>query len=239
MVDDQDRSDIGGELSTKCAGSDHPRSRVAGPLTALTSCRPPQSLIPSTVGNYIRQPVSADRPDISTGVHCRSARSPLDARWNRVSGGASAATPAPSPHRFADTGVITKIEAGQQLHQLAGPLRRRPRPVSASPTLMAASETLGPRPCATARILAIAKRAMLRAAGVPDKDLYLVVLKDLSRLAITPCWSFAQRAGSWCSTRHDRIVDLGTTSRLQADADLRRRRPDLQPWLSPQRAAVT
>ena len=30
---------------------------------------------------------------------------------------------------------------------------------------------------------ALAKRAMLRAAGVPDKDLYLVVLKDLSRRA--------------------------------------------------------
>jgi transglutaminase-like putative cysteine protease len=30
---------------------------------------------------------------------------------------------------------------------------------------------------------AIAKRAMLRAAGVPERDLYLVVLKDLSRRA--------------------------------------------------------
>ena len=47
---------------------------------------------------------------------------------------------------------------------------------------MAASETLR-RGRGDCEDFAIAKRHMLRAAGVPDNDLYLVVLKDLSRRA--------------------------------------------------------
>src|SRR4029450_7383372 len=47
---------------------------------------------------------------------------------------------------------------------------------------MPASETLA-RGRGDCEDFALAKRAMLRAAGVPDKDLYLVVLKDLSRRA--------------------------------------------------------
>jgi hypothetical protein len=45
-----------------------------------------------------------------------------------------------------------------------------------------ASETLA-RGRGDCEDFALAKRAMLRAAGVPDKDLYLVVLKDLTRRA--------------------------------------------------------
>lgn len=47
---------------------------------------------------------------------------------------------------------------------------------------MTATETLN-RGRGDCEDFAIAKRAMLRAAGVADKDLYLVVLKDLTRRA--------------------------------------------------------
>ena len=47
---------------------------------------------------------------------------------------------------------------------------------------MPASETLA-RGRGDCEDYAIAKRALLRAAGIPDRDLYLVVLKDLTRRA--------------------------------------------------------
>ena len=48
----------------------------------------PQCLFPPGDRNYVRQPVSNDRPDVFNSVALSIGRSPLDARWNRVSGAA-------------------------------------------------------------------------------------------------------------------------------------------------------
>ena len=101
---------------------------------------------------------------------------------------------------------------------------------------LAPSETLA-RGRGDCEDFALAKRAMLRAAGVPDKDLYLVVLKDLSRRA-DHAVLVVRAAGRFLVLDNgtDRIVDSSDVAGLQADADLHRR-PQLHPRLSPRRAA--
>jgi predicted transglutaminase-like cysteine proteinase len=133
-------------------------------------------------GNFVRAAVSSDRPDVFNSVALSIGRSPLDARWNNVStasvGGGAGAYAA----SLRDDNVIAKLEA------VNGYVNARVRFVSDMVQFGVAdrwqlpSETLahGRGDCED---FAIAKRAMLRAAGVPDRDLYLVVLKDLSRRA--------------------------------------------------------
>ncbi len=134
------------------------------------------------VVNYDRSPVSADRPDVFNSIALPIGRSPLDARWNKVSGagvGGNAGTFAAS---LRGQSVIAKLEA------VNGYVNARVRFVDdriqfgVADRWLPASETLA-RGRGDCEDFALAKRAMLRAAGVADKDLYLVVLKDLSRRA--------------------------------------------------------
>jgi hypothetical protein len=64
---------------------------------------------------------------------------------------------------------------------------------------MAASETL-PAAAAIARILRSPSAPCCAPPAFADKDLYLVVLKDLCAAPTMPCWWFAPPAASWCST---------------------------------------
>jgi len=134
------------------------------------------------VGSIAHQPVPSDRPDVFNSVALSIGRSPLDARWSRVAGagvGGAAGTFAASLH---GQGIIAKLEA------VNGYVNARVRFVDdrvqfgVADRWMPATETLA-RGRGDCEDFALAKRAMLRAAGVPDNDLYLVVLKDVSRRA--------------------------------------------------------
>jgi predicted transglutaminase-like cysteine proteinase len=134
------------------------------------------------VGSYVRQPVSADSPDIFNSVALSIGRSPLDARWNRVSGASVSGTAGAYAASLRGEDVIAKLEA------VNGYVNARVRFVDdrvqfgVADRWMPATQTLA-RGRGDCEDFALAKRAMLRAAGVPDKDLYLVVLKDLARRA--------------------------------------------------------
>ena len=134
------------------------------------------------VVTYDRGPVSADRPDIFNSVALSIGRSPLDARWNKVSGAGVGGNAGAFAVSLRGEGVIAKLEA------VNGYVNARVRFVDdriqfgVADRWLPASETLA-RGRGDCEDFALAKRAMLRAAGVADKDLYLVVLKDLSRRA--------------------------------------------------------
>lgn len=131
---------------------------------------------------YDRSPVSADQPDVFNSVALPIGHSPLDARWNKVSGAGVGGSAGAFAASLRGHGVIAKLEA------INSYVNSRVRFVDdriqfgVADRWQAASETLnhGRGDCED---FALAKRAMLRAAGVADKDLYLVVLKDLSRRA--------------------------------------------------------
>ena len=149
-----------------------------------------QAVVPSSPGsyyrravvNYERQPVSADRPDVFNSVALSIGRSPLDARWKQISSAGVNGAAAGFASSLRGQGVIAKLEA------VNGYVNARVRYIDdrvqfgTADRWMAASETLT-RGRGDCEDYAIAKRALLRAAGVPDRDLYLVVLKDLTRRA--------------------------------------------------------
>ena len=134
------------------------------------------------VANYVRGPVSSDRPDVFNSVALSIGRSPLDARWNKVSGAGVGGNAGAFAASLRNEGIIAKLEA------VNGYVNARVRFVDdriqfgVADRWLPASETLA-RGRGDCEDFALAKRAMLRAAGVPDKDLYLVVLKDLTRRA--------------------------------------------------------
>ena len=136
----------------------------------------------ANAANYVRPAVSSDRPDIFNSVALTIGRSPLDARWNRVSGAGVGGNAGAFAAALRDNGILSKLEA------VNGYVNARVRFIDdrvqfgVADRWLAPSETLA-RGRGDCEDFALAKRAMLRAAGVPDKDLYLVVLKDLSRRA--------------------------------------------------------
>ena len=134
------------------------------------------------VATYDRAPVSTDRPDVFNSVALSIGRSPLDARWNKVSGAGVGGNAGAFAASLRGQGIIAKLEAVNSY------VNSRVRFVDdrvqfgVGDRWLPASETLS-RGRGDCEDFALAKRAMLRAAGVADKDLYLVVLKDLSRRA--------------------------------------------------------
>ena len=138
--------------------------------------------VQQAVANYVRQPVSADRPDVFNSIALSIGRSPLDARWNQVSGAGVG----------GNAGAFAVSLRGQdrlaQLEAVNGYVNARVRFVDDRVQFGVADRWLAPADTLTSgrgdcEDFALAKRAMLRAAGVPERDLYLVVLKDLSRRA--------------------------------------------------------
>ena len=127
-------------------------------------------------------PASPDRPDVFNSVALSIGRNTLQARWNQVSGAGvgGAAAAFASSQRGKD--VMARLEAVNSY------VNGRVRYVDdrtqfgVADRWMTATETLS-RGRGDCEDFAIAKRAMLRAAGVAESDLYLVVLKDLTRRA--------------------------------------------------------
>lgn len=134
------------------------------------------------ISNYVREPVSNNRPDIFNSVALSIGRSPLDARWNRVAGAAVAGSAGAYSASLRNEGIIAKLEAVNSYVNSRVRFVDDQVQFGVADRWMTASETLA-RGRGDCEDFALAKRAMLRAAGVPDKDLYLVVLKDLSRRA--------------------------------------------------------
>jgi predicted transglutaminase-like cysteine proteinase len=126
--------------------------------------------------------VANGRPDVFGSVALRIGRTQLDARWQRVAHspvGGSAATYAASL-RGKDT--FQRLEAVNwyvnKRVQFTDDIRQHGR----KDVWSAANETLN-RGRGDCEDFAIAKLQMLRRAGIADKDLYLVVVKDLVRRA--------------------------------------------------------
>jgi len=134
------------------------------------------------IANYVRPTVSSDRPDVFNSVALSIGRSPLDARWSRVSGagvGGNAGAFAASLH---DQDILSKLESVNSYVNARVRFVDDRVQFGVADRWLAPAETLS-RGRGDCEDFALAKRALLRAAGVSEKDLYLVVLKDLSRRA--------------------------------------------------------
>jgi predicted transglutaminase-like cysteine proteinase len=134
------------------------------------------------VASNIPQPVSASQPDVFNSVALSIGRSPLDALWNKVSGAGVGGNAGAFAASLRHDGITAKLEAVNSYVNARVRFVDDRVQYGIADRWQAASDTLA-RGRGDCEDFALAKRAMLRAAGVPDKDLYLVVLKDLTRRA--------------------------------------------------------
>ncbi|WP_324809357.1 transglutaminase-like cysteine peptidase [Sphingomonas sp. LY29] len=162
-----------------------------GAILAQQSAQPTRLAMASTptlpyyrpaIQRFAPAPVSTDQPDVFNSVALSIGGSPLDRRWDAVArrgiGGEAGA--------FAAS--LRSSDETQRIEAINAYVNARVRFVDdrvqfgVGDRWMAASETLS-RGRGDCEDYAIAKRALLRAAGLADKDLYLVVLKDTLRRA--------------------------------------------------------
>jgi predicted transglutaminase-like cysteine proteinase len=166
---------LGGSPSALAAITAQQGGATFAPASAPSYYRP-------AIASQFRQPVSVDRPDVFNSVALSIGRSPLDARWTRVSGAGVGGNAGAFAAALRGEDIIAKLEAVNSYVNARVRFIDDRVQFGVADRWMAASETLS-RGRGDCEDFALAKRAMLRAAGVPDKDLYLVVLKDLSRRA--------------------------------------------------------
>lgn len=157
-------------------------SRQDGQAALQPAAATAPSYYRQSVANYVRPAVSSERPDVFNSVALSIGRSPLDARWSQVSGAGVGGNAGAFAASIRGQDVLSKLEA------VNGYVNARVRFVDdrvqfgVADRWLAPAETLS-RGRGDCEDFALAKRALLRAAGVSEKDLYLVVLKDLSRRA--------------------------------------------------------
>ena len=173
---------LGGAPSALAAIRAQQSGQRAAALARAIAPASPGALYRPAVIPYVRQAVSSERPDIFNSVALSIGRSPLSARWNQVAGAGvtGAASAFASALRGQDT--IAKLEAVNSYINAHVRFVDDRVQFGVTDRWMTASETLS-RGRGDCEDYAIAKRAMLRAAGFADRDLYLVVLKDLTRRA--------------------------------------------------------
>src|SRR3982751_1229434 len=160
------------------------------PVTAAPALRPASYSFarPQMTHSVLReQPaispgVTSGRPDIFGSVALRVGRTSLDARWHSVEHAPVSGAAATFAAGQRDKGAVERLEAvnwyvNKRVHFVDDQVRWGRADVwsPANATLSA-----GKGDCED---FAIAKLAMLRRAGIADKDLYLVILKDTVRRA--------------------------------------------------------
>lgn len=150
------------------------------------------------------------RPDIFGSVALRIGRTPLDARWRRVEHSGVGATAGAYAASLRGKDAFERLQAVNwyvnKRVRFTDDDRRSGRGDVWSP----AAETLS-RGRGDCEDYAIAKLQMLRRAGFADRDLYLVVVKDLVRRADHAV--LVARANG-----HMYVLDNGTDELLDTEA---------------------
>ena len=123
---------------------------------------------------------ASGRPDVFGSVALRVGRTPLDKRWNKVSGARVTGAPAAYAASLRGRGELTQVEAVNAYVNRSVRFVDDARQYGREDFWAAASDTLR-RGRGDCEDYAIAKLQMLRAAGFADRDLYLVIAKDLVR----------------------------------------------------------
>lgn len=125
---------------------------------------------------------SPDRPDVFNSVALPISRSPLDDRWSGVGSSSVGGRAAAFAATLRGSVERARIEAVNAYVNARVRFVDDSRQYGVADRWSSASDTLA-RGRGDCEDYALTKMAMLRRAGFADKDLYLVVLKDLVRRA--------------------------------------------------------
>jgi len=149
------------------------------------------------------------RPDVFGSVALSVGRTPLDQRWRNVARQRVGGAPAAYAASLRARGELERVEAVNRYVNDRVQFVDDSRQYGRADLWAAASDTLR-RGRGDCEDYAIAKLQMLRAAGVSDRDLYLVIAKDLVRRADHAL--LVVRAGGRML-----VLDNGTNRILDAD----------------------
>jgi len=126
--------------------------------------------------------ISLDRPDVFGTVALSVSHTSLDRRWSTVSHGAVGARASTYAASVARLAPLDRLDAVNRFVNQHVAFTNDIQQYGVSDRWMPAAETLR-RGRGDCEDFAIAKLQMLRRAGFADKDLYLVILRDLGRRA--------------------------------------------------------
>ena len=149
---------------------------------SLTYSRPP--LVPAILRDRpaVSAGVTSGRPDVFGSVALRVGHTQLDARWQRVAHSGVSGAAAAYAASLHGKDAFERLEAVNWYVNKRVRFTDDIRQYGRADYWAAANETLS-RGRGDCEDFAIAKLQMLRRAGIADKDLYLVVVKDLVRRA--------------------------------------------------------
>ena len=166
-------------LAAILASQAAPRAPVA---TAAPSPASPGPLLRAATYSIPSAPVSLDRPDVFGTVALSVSRSSLDRRWTKVSHGPVGARATAYAASIATLSPLAQLDAVNRYINQRVRFTNDLAQYGVSDLWTPAGDTLR-RGRGDCEDFAIAKLQMLRRAGFADKDLYLVILRDLSRRA--------------------------------------------------------
>lgn len=167
-------SEILAQQSAAIAPAMIPQASVPAPANAGQIVRP--AAMP------VRAPVSPYRPDVFGSVALSIARTPLDTRWRAVSRNPVKGHAAAYATKVAPLNALAKIDAVNRYVNARVTYINDIRTHGVEDRWASGAETLA-RGKGDCEDYAIAKLQILRKAGFAEKDLYLVVLRDLQRRA--------------------------------------------------------
>ena len=122
------------------------------------------------------------RPDVFGSVALRVDRTPLDTKWRRAQSAAVAGAAARYAESLRGLDTLDRLEAVNRYVNRRVEFTEDRVAFGRGDVWSTADETLR-RGRGDCEDYAIAKLQMLRRAGVPSRDLYLVILRDLARRA--------------------------------------------------------
>ena len=131
---------------------------------------------------FLRPAVATDRPDVFGTVALPVDRTPLDRRWRKVRRQPVSGQASDFAADLRGRDAMERIDAVNRFVNARVAFVDDSRAYRSADVWQGASDTLrkGRGDCED---YAIAKLQMLRAAGVADRDLYLVIVRDLVRRA--------------------------------------------------------
>ena len=161
-------------------------SSLAAILASQGATRSP---VPASYGSAYRtvslsapRVVPVDRPDVFGSVALAVGATPLESRWAKVERKPIGSTAAAFVETLDGLTDIEQLDAVNRFINARVEFTNDQRQFGAADLWLAAGETLR-RGRGDCEDFAIAKLQMLRRAGFAEKDLYLVILRDLRRRA--------------------------------------------------------
>ena len=158
----------------------HASVRAPGPVRPAAYSVP--LLVPAVIRTQPREDdgVLSGKPDVFGTVALRVTHTPLDARWHQAENARLAGEPARYAESLRELSPLDRLKAVNRYVNRRVHFESDERQFGRPDVWSAADSTLrkGRGDCED---YAIAKLQMLRTAGISDRDLYLVILRDLVR----------------------------------------------------------